>query len=53
MLAGVEVRLEDLQRVLNETNDHRHGFLSDKVKYLNKWVIQVTIHFYCTLFFKS
>jgi len=41
MLAGVEVRLEDLDRVLKETNDHRHGFLTDKVTSLNKWVIQV------------
>ena len=44
MLAGVEVRLEDLDRVLRETNDHRHGFLTDKVTSLNKWVIQVNTY---------
>ena len=44
MLAGVEVRLEDLDRVLRETNDHRHGFLTDKVTSLNKWVIQVNMY---------
>ena len=32
MLAGVEVRLEDLDRVLRETNDHRHGFLVPSCK---------------------
>ena len=49
MLAGVEVRLEDLDRVLRETNDHRHGFLTDKVTSLNKWVIQVKSQFYIQL----
>ena len=30
MLAGVEARLEDLARVLQETNDHRMNFLNDR-----------------------
>jgi len=41
MLAGVEARLEDLDRVLKETNSHRQSFLTDKVQSLNKWIIQV------------
>ena len=43
MLAGVEARLEDLDRVLKETNSHRQSFLTDKVQSLNKWIIQVSI----------
>ena len=31
MLVGVETRLEDLDRILKETNDHRQSFLKDKV----------------------
>ena len=42
MLAGVEARLEDLDRVLKETNNHRQSFLTDKVQSLNKWLIQVS-----------
>ena len=41
MLVGVETRLEDLDRILKETNDHRQSFLEDKVHSLNKWVVQV------------
>ena len=41
MLAGVEARLEDLDRILKETNDHRQNFLRDKVLNLNKWLIEV------------
>ena len=41
MLAGVEARLEDLDRVLKETNNHRQNFLTDKVQFLNKWMIEV------------
>ncbi len=40
MLAGVEERLKDLDRVLNQTNDHRIGFLNGKIPYLNLWTIQ-------------
>ena len=43
MLAGVEARLQDLDRVLQETNDHRQNFLHDKVQHLNMWLIQVLI----------
>ena len=42
MLAGVEARLEDLDRVLKETNNHRQNFLTDKVQFLNKWMIEVS-----------
>ena len=41
MLAGVEARLEDLARVLEETNDHRMNFLNDKMMNLMTWLIQV------------
>ena len=49
MLAGVEARLEDLDRVLKETNDHRQSFLTDKVQSLNKWLIQVRIDLHVTI----
>ena len=41
MLAGVEARLEDLARVLQETNDHRMNFLNDKMMNLMTWLIEV------------
>ena len=50
MLAGVEARLEDLDRVLKETNSHRQSFLTDKVQSLNKWIIQVSIDLRITIF---
>ena len=50
MLAGVEARLEDLDRVLKETNSHRQSFLTDKVQSLNKWIIQVSINLGISIF---
>ena len=50
MLAGVEARLEDLDRVLKETNSHRQSFLTDKVQSLNKWIIQVSIDLSISIF---
>ena len=50
MLAGVEARLEDLDRVLKETNSHRQSFLTDKVQSLNKWIIQVSINLSISIF---
>ena len=50
MLAGVEARLEDLDRVLKETNSHRQSFLTDKVQSLNKWIIQVSIDLNISIF---
>ena len=41
MLAGVEARLEDLARVLKETNDHRMNFLNTKMMNLMTWLIEV------------
>ena len=41
MLAGVEARIDDLTRVLKETNDHRMDFLDNKVLTLKSWLIQV------------
>ena len=32
MLVGVETRLEDLDRILKETNDHRQSFLQGGYK---------------------
>ena len=40
MLAGVEERLKDLDRVLGQTNEHRVVFLQNKVQHLNMWMIQ-------------
>lgn len=40
MLAGVEERLKDLDRVIQQTNEHRLGFLRDKEPFLNSWLIQ-------------
>ena len=52
MLVGVETRLEDLDRILKETNDHRQSFLKDKGPFILLCQIisvECPTNFECTL----
>ncbi|GBO27946.1 V-type proton ATPase subunit a isoform 1, partial [Araneus ventricosus] len=41
MLTGVKTRLEDLNQVLNQTQDHRHRLLVNAAKSIKVWLIKV------------
>ncbi|PRD25224.1 UNVERIFIED_CONTAM: atp6v0a1 [Trichonephila clavipes] len=41
MLKGVKTRLEDLNQVLNQTQDHRHRLLANAAKSIKVWLIKV------------
>ncbi|KAB7504051.1 V-type proton ATPase subunit a isoform 1 [Armadillidium nasatum] len=41
MIDGVKTRLEDLNTVLSQTNDHRNRLLTAAAKHLRVWIIKV------------
>ncbi|XP_066935282.1 V-type proton ATPase 116 kDa subunit a 1-like [Clytia hemisphaerica] len=41
MVIGVATRIEDVQAVLNQTQDHRHRLLQTIAKNMNDWLIKV------------